>query len=773
MAGSDTTKDDDALDADKEAFEAAQDAADENYKAALDDFQFARLAEQWPLKIRRQRELDGRPCLTINRLPSFIRQVVNDARQNKPSINVHPVDSDADPETAEIINGLFRHIEQSSDADVAYDTALEHAVTGGFGYFGLNTRYASDDGFEQDLVIEAKPNCFSIYGDPASTAADSSDWNSAFELSSLTKKAFEARWKGADAVSFEGRGVGKTAETDGENITIAACWSRDKSIRMIVALSAPSLDADEGAVQQALPLLTENLIVDLKVFEANKALFDAIGVAMLGQPREVPSFKVTQRMCSGADVLETNAWAGKYIPIVPVYGEDINIEGKRHFRSLVRDAKDPQRMFNYWRTTSTELVALAPKTPFIGAVGSFVTDAEKWATANTETHAYIEYDPVPNGAPPQRQQFASMPAGAIQEALNASDDMKSIMGLHDASLGARSNETSGVAIMARQREGDVSSFHFIDNLSRAIRHAGRVGLDLIPTVYSTQRMLRILGPEGDAKVIRCAPGGQWSGPLVGNSPRCPQSQLLGMPSAAQSSQQSQGAPEGSQRDEANELARVFDLTVGKYDLVVTAGPSYTTQREEAASQMIELIRAYPSAAPIMGDLVAKNLDWPGAEEIANRFKAMLPHQLQGDNPEADALKAQVQQLAQVLGQAKAKITELETDASIEQQKVNVSKFDAETKRLGVEFGKAGAPIDPAQALPFVMASLVHILGQPDLIEAAQNGADPQTIMAALQQRMGQPPANDEPQPMSGGGGMIPPLQPPAPPMAPPATPPAA
>lgn len=756
MAAADTSKENDELDDLKEAFEAAQDAFNENYDAALDDFRFARLAEQWPYRIQRQRELDGRPCLTINRLPSFIRQVVNDARQNKPSINVHPVDSHADVETAEIINGLIRHIEQSSDADVAYDTSLEHAVTGGFGWFGINTRYATDDGFEQDIVIEAKPNCFSIYGDPTSTAADSSDWNSAFELSSYTKKAFEDRWDGADAVSFEGRGVGKTPEADGENVTVASCWTREKSARQIVALSAPAMDADPSAMGAASMLLPPNMVIDLKVYEANKDLFDAIGVRVLGQPRDVPSFKVTQRLCSGADVLETVPWAGKYIPIVPVYGEDLNIEGRRRLRSLVRDAKDPQRMFNYWRTVSTELVALAPKAPVIGAAGSFVTDADKWATANIETHAYIEYDPISGQPPPQRQGFPSMPAGAIQESLNASDDMKSIMGLHDASLGARSNETSGVAIMARQREGDVSSFHFIDNLSRSIRHAGRIILDLIPTVYSTPRMLRILGPDGDADAVRCAPNGQWpaGGPITANSPQPqpmaggPPMQPPGQPPVAAAAPAE--PPEGSPQDREAELSRVFDLTVGKYDLVVTAGPSYTTQREEAASQMIELVRAYPQAAPIIGDLIAKNLDWPGSEEIAQRFKAMLPAQLQGQDPQLQAAHAQLQQLATLLGQAKAKITEMETDKSLDAKELEIKEYDAGTKRLGVVVGKNGVAVDPAQVMPAVMASMMHILSQPDLIEAAQNGADPQAILAELQQRMGaQPPANGtQPPPMA-------------------------
>jgi hypothetical protein len=177
---------------------------------------------------------------------------------------------------------------------------------------------------------------------------------------------------------------------------------------------------------------------------------------------------------------------------MPVYGDEVMVDGKRYFRSLIRDAKDPQRMFNYWRTTTTELVALAPKAPFIGKKGTFKTDAAKWATANTQSHSVIEFD----SEMPQRQPFAGVPAGALQEALNSSDDMKSIMGIYDASLGARSNETSGKAIMARQREGDVSTFHFLDNMSRAIRHAGRIIIDLIPHIYQNDRIVRVLGEDG-------------------------------------------------------------------------------------------------------------------------------------------------------------------------------------------------------------------------------------------------------------------------------------
>ncbi|WP_374576875.1 portal protein [Phenylobacterium sp.] len=613
------------------AFDLAREHEAENRREALDDIRFARLGEQWPAAIRRDRELDGRPCLTINRLPAFIRQVVNDARLNKPSITCHPVDSSADPETAEVFNGLIRNIEQSSDAEVAYDTALDFAVTGGFGYFRINTRYASDEAFDQDLVIERVANPFSIYGDPASTAADSSDWNTAFVVDAMPKAEFAARWKGAEAFDWEADSYGGPADAwrEGDQVTVAEYWRREATTRSILALS-------------------DGQVVTQDIYEQQKAMFDALGVSVVGRPRQVPSHRVVQRIMSGAEVLETVDWAGKYIPIVPVYGEELHVDGRRRLRSLVRDAKDPQRMFNYWRTVSTELVALAPKTPFIGRKGAFETDAAKWASANTQTHAYIEYD---GPEPPMRQSFAGVPVGAIQEALHAGDDMKSIMGLHDASLGARSNETSGRAIMARQREGDVSTFHYIDNLSRAIRHAGRILIDLIPKVYSTPRVLRVLGPSGEAQMA-------------------PVNQRF----------QAQAADAAGQM---RQIEKIYDLGAGKYDVTVRSGPSFTSRREEAATQMIELIRAYPPAAPMIGDLLARNLDWPGADEIAQRLSAMLPAQIKGARPEVEQAQVQMAKLVQALQAAQQKIAALEQDGAHAAQRLEIEAFEAETNRMRV------------------------------------------------------------------------------------------
>lgn len=614
---------DDLLKDAREQFKRCEEAEHDNRIAALDDLKFARLGEQWPEAIKRQRELEHRPCLTVNRMPAFIRQVVNDSRQNKPSIIFHPVE-DGDVETAEIMNGLMRNIEYTSNADIAYDTAIDFAVSMGFGYIRVDTDYSYDDAFDQDIRILQVPNPFSVYGDPLSTSADGSDWKVAFVTDILKKKDFERQYP--DAEISDADGDGDALEWFGDDgIRIAEWWQKEDVPGKIVQLSNGIILASE------------------KYLEA-KDIYDMMGLVVTGE-RDTKTCKVTQRIISGSEVLETNPWAGKYIPIVPVYGDEVNVEGKRHFLSLIRFAKDSQQMHNFWRTASTELVALAPKAPFIGPKGSFDSDSDKWATANTATHSYIEFDPVEGQTPPQRQAFAGVPAGALQEALNASDDMKSIMGLYDASMGARSNETSGKAIMARQREGDVSTFHFIDNMTRAIRQVGRICGDLIPKVYNTQRMIRVIGEDGTNDQVKI--NGEFE-------------------------------KDGKQK--------IYDLTSGKYDLIVKSGPSFTTRREEAATQMMELLRAFPQAAPIIGDLIAKNLDWPGADEIAKRLKAMLPPNLQEQEggeeipPHIQQMieqgKAQMQQMGQAIQQLQQENEQLKQEKGNKQAELAIKQQES-------------------------------------------------------------------------------------------------
>lgn len=658
----------------RDKFQLAYDNESENRKMALEDLRFSRLSEQWDQKDLQDRARSRRPCLTINKLPSFIRQVVNEARQNKPEIKIHAIDSQADRETAKIFSGLIKSIEAHSSADVAYDTAIENSVSCGFGYWRVNIDYAYDDSFDLEIFIERIPNVFSVYADPHSMSVDGADWNCCFVVERLSKSEFERKYKGAEPVDWDVSGYSGLSYPwmQDDQVMVAEYWVRRE-------------------VSKDILLLSDGRVIDGLMWEQSSELLLASGITVVDQ-RTSMSHEVTQYIMSGAEVLETNEWPGKYIPIVPVYGDEVIVENKRYFRSLIRDAKDPQRIYNYWRSASTELVALAPKSPFIGRKGQFNSDIDKWLTANSESHAFIEYDGTPGEPPPQRQPFAGPPAGAIQEALNANDDIKAVMGIYDASLGIRSNETSGVAITARQRESDTSTFHYLDNLSRAIRHTGRILVDLIPKIYTPPRVVRVLGDSGAEELVQL---GQQN------------------PEALNMAQQ-------LQNEQNQNISRIYDLGIGRYDVTVASGPSFATLRERSAEQMIELIRAYPPAAGVIGDLLVRNLDWTESEEIEERLKSLLPQHMQGqDNPMIAQLTSQIQQLGQQLQQLQQDKSIDAQKVSIDMQKVMIDAYEAETKRLQV----MGPAMNPQQIQALVIQTVQNLLSSPDISPVQQSGVN--------------------------------------------------
>ena len=676
----------------KEQFAQALDAFEANQTRYEKDVKFGRMGEQWNADDIEERKNQGRPSLTINRMPSFIRQVVNDARQNKPSIKVHPFDDTADPDTAEVINGIIRNIEQVSKADLAYDTAIDCATSGGFGYFRIDLDYADDDTFDLDIRINRILNPLTIYPDAASTSADSSDWNYCFVTEMMPRDEFEDQYPNAEAIDWSPTHLDDNDQAwyDKDQVRVAEYWVREP-------------------INKTIYLMSTGDVVSEEIYNELQAEYEATGIELLNT-RETTSHKVTQYIMNGQEVLETNEWPGKYIPIVPLYGEEIFIDGERHFFSLIHFAKDAQTIYNYWRTTTTELVAMSPKTPWIGPAGAFDTDLDRWQNANTETYSYLEYD---GEVPPQRQPFAGPPAGALQEALNASDDMKSVMGLHDASMGAQSNEISGVAISKRVREGDTSTYHFIDNMARAIRHAGVIIVDLMPLIYSKPRMMRVLGEDGMAQTVAV------------NQPITEEQQML----------------QGQQMMEKFEaMSAIYDLTVGKYDVTVKAGPSYTTQREEARESMIALLQAFPQAASVTGDLVVDAMDWPNSDVFAKRLKALLPPGVADDrdDPRIAQMAQQMQGMEQVINQLMAdregKQAAIQVDREkliIDSRKVDIDYMQAETKRMEAEIKNKEADIKAAEAMredspnntPIMVKQMDNAMKEVALTQEAQIATD--------------------------------------------------
>lgn len=587
----------------RERFQLAQDAEFDIRDAALEDLRF-RIGDQWPEHLRAERAADRRPTLTVNRLPQFLKQICNEQRQNRPAIQVSPVDDHSDPETAEIMQGMTRHIEAQSSADVAYDTAFEFAATMGFGWFRILTDYCDEESFDLDARIEAIQNPFTVYIDPAAKRADRSDMQWAFVIEDILEADYKAQYPDSELAGLPDMGsIGDRAPAwlSGGFIRVAE-YFRIETQRRTLCLLADGSKAFEDELPEGVQVVRT-------------------------RPVDIPTVKWSK--INAVEELEASDFPSKYIPLVPVLGDEINVDGKRHLIGIIRYAKDAQRAYNYWTSAKTEMIALAPRAPYIGAEGQFEGHEAAWSAANSKNLAFLQYKRVGlNGelAPPPQRQNYEPPIQAISMALaQATDDLKATTGIYDASLGAQGNEQSGRAILARQQEGDTANFHFLDNLARSIRHCGRILIDMIPRVYDTPRVTRIIGEDQAAKTVQI------------NAPFA------------------QGGKE-----------KIFDLSVGKYDVTVAVGPSYASKRQQAVEAMLELTKAYPQLAEIAGDLLVSNMDWPGAKKIAERLKKLLPPQLQDEGDDgAPQIPPQAQkQLAEqggLIEQLTATLTELQNE----------------------------------------------------------------------------------------------------------------
>ncbi len=642
-----------------QAYEAAQ-RTDE-----LDDIRFVGLLQQWPEEIRRIREADpqgARPCLTVDKVNQYKNQIVNNIRMNSPSIKVRPVDDNADVEVAEVYQGIIRHIESESKADLAYDWASEGSVDSGLGFFRIVTEYIGSS-FQQEIKIKKIPNRFSVYRDPDSYEIDGSDQKECLITEMVTRKAFKKMYPNANQCEW----ASSTGDTD--------TWITENELRL-----AEYFYCDY--VKDELLLLESGDSVYLSEYEQRQEQLPII------DRRQAERKVIKWAKLSGNEVLEESEFAGSYIPIIPVFGIVTVVDGRMYWRGIVRGAKDPQRMYNYNRSTIAESLSLTIKAPFIGAVGQFKTASRRWQNANRVNYAYMEYDPVTtNGQlapPPQRQGFAGVPSGLLQDIETSEHDIQAGLGMYQASIGQDSNAKSGRALNAQRQQGDVATFHFPDNLAKSVAHAGRIIVDIIPKYYDTQRVIRILGEDGSQEFAQLDPS---------------------QPEAMREMRTDNG------------IKKIYNLGVGKYDVIATSGASFASKREEGAEFITQLVQTSPDLMPIVGDLLFKAMDMPYADEISERLKKMMPPQLQeqpegGESQEVQAVKQQAQQIIEQLNQqlqaAEQAMQEAEGEAQelaakaenaqgkneieaakleLDNKRVEIDAVRAETERLAVEKDK--------------------------------------------------------------------------------------
>lgn len=652
----------------------------DNANAAYEDLRFA-AGDQWPGDVERQRKAAGRPCLTVNMVPKFLRQVTGDIRQMRPAVRVIGVDDNGDMEKAEAYQDIIRYIERRSDASYAYFNAADSTVAAGIGYWRIETEYADDEENAQDICIGAVHDGVGVVIDPDSEHAVKLDATFAFIPVDFTWEAFKKKFPDSSTAGFTN--IDDWARNIGSSVYSSDVqWFTDKTIRVVEYFT---------------------------------------------RKREGKTWVVKRHLLNASEELEpAKVVPCKFIPLIPLVGEEVRIGAKIVRRGMVRLMRDPQRMYNYLYSTQAEVVALQPKAPFLVTMAQVEDHMDTWDKANTANLPFLPYDSDGNAPAPQRAQPPLASSGIELMMQQALEDMKAVTGLYDASLGARSNEQSGKAILARERQGDTGQYHFTESFMRALRLTGICLVDMIPRIYDTQRVLRVLGEDGainETKINQLVPSRKSKGQLID-----------------------------------------MDVTTGKYDVAVESGPSFNTRRDEAREGMTALLQGAPDLIPIIGDLFVGSQDWPEKDKIAKRLKTMLPPAIkQEEEEEAGEDEMGMGQPRQPSPQEIAQMQQMEAQQAAMQMEMQSKEMDLATKEAGVRKAQADAmkAETEAQRAQFEMqaammpqpapAPQVQIQADPRVDELAQQvamiGDAVQQIMMALQQP---PPMEPEPPPMDMG-----------------------
>lgn len=593
---------------------------------------------QWPNKIRINRDLDDRPCLTINKVRQHCLQIINDAKQNKPQIKIRPTGGKATYEGAQAFEGIVRYIEYISRAQTAYDTATMFQVQGGIGYWRVVTDYAGDDTFDQEIFIRRIKDPLTVYLDPDAQEADKSDMKIAFVFDDMLKEDFKASYPQWAHI------VGDAALGNGDG------WVDDKHIRVAeyfkVVEEEDKLYALEGPNGQTHIVRQSKLPDELKDFVVD---------VPANRIRAIKDNVVKWYLIAGSRVIEERTWPGRYIPIVSLIGEETVIEGQLDRKGHVRNLKDPQRMYNYWSSSAVEFVALQGKSPWVAPARAIEGLETYWGNANKTNHSVLPWNDLDDEGRPIAAPFRPTPpsmAPAYIEGMKVSaGEMEFVSGQYAPQMGEPSNERSGKAINARQRQGDRATYHFIDNLGVAIGYTGRILIDLIPKIYDTKRVIKMLAEDGTQDEITVDP---------------------------KSAMAFQAAQKKKQR-----VMSVFNPTMGKYGVEADIGPAYATKREEAFNAFTQLLAQSPQLVGTIGDLMFRFADFPGADKIAERLERLVPPNIKGEGPTSQMQKAAqlIQHLSGLLKTAQTQLTEEKSKSKSMAEKRDISAYDAITKRL--------------------------------------------------------------------------------------------
>lgn len=682
--------------------------------------------EQWDANVRARRQIAGLPMVTINKVHTHWLHVVNQMKANLPAITVKPTGDEATYESAQIYGSVIRNIQVESRASTAYKIAAQFQVGGGMGYWRLTTEYADDNSFDQVIRIKQVPDPLSVVLDNNIKAQDGSDAEWGFIFEDIPRDKAERKYpriklpvgggSNLDGVqSWIMKDAVRTAnyyEVETRKEWLYAITNDDGSTRFV---RESDMEANERALMAAASKEESDIVMRRRVDKKKVRLYVLVGEA----------------------IAEKGTWAGSYIPIIRVPGEEVVIEGRLDRKGLTRYQKDAQRAYNYNASASLEYGALQSKSPYIAPVEAIEGLENYWASANTQNHSYLPYNHADeNGNPipkPERQQPPSSAPAYLDGMQVAERELMMSSGQYEATFSEQGNEVSGVSITKRQKQGERVTYHFPDALNDALRYTGVQLIDLIPKVYDTRRVMRIMAEDGEEQTVVIDPKAQ---------------QALQMQEDSQ----------------LNRVRAIFNPSVGRYEVVVDAGPSYDTKREEAFEALTNLIVGNPAMAQVIGDLYMAVADFPIADKLRERMRNWInvtnPGVVgDGPSPQEQQLIQQLHAAADMIKQLQEALVEKESALDIENRRLDMeainhlalrmenerdavtSAFKAETDRIKAIFGA----LDPN-----ILGLIAEKLGA-EVLTAPNPGEDvnPPAIDPAAAYAMGLPAVTDSnPQPQA-------------------------
>ena len=636
----------------RDRFAFAREAWKKQFDYMEDDIRMLSPDCQWPEDVKLARS--GRPTYASDRLNAQVRQLVNAQRDGRPAVLVHACNSEADKDVANIYQGIIRHIEYESSGDLAYDEGSEWQIRAGLGFWRITTDYEDPLSMDQRLMLESINNPLNVLIDPTFKQIDGSDIGYAFVCEVLTEDEFKETYPDSEIANSSSsiwRSYARTLpdwfEGKGKSVLVVEYWCKEYKTETLYQLK------DRSGVKGSDMPKDKSLWADM--------LLTDVDGKPISRETQIPTIKCYK--LNGIEILEEKEWLGNYIPIIPIFGECLldTQTNLRLWSGIVRNGKESQMMLNVAKTSMVELIAKMPKAQFMGPRGFMGNRKNDWAQMNVSSPVGIEYEIVDDQGhelTEPKQLLAEPPIQGVMAFIQTvENDLKAESQMYDPSLGNKmSEEQSGIAIKHLQSAAAISNFHFSDNEKRAIRLTARMFVELIPKYYRQEKVMRIIGVDDKPSLVTI-----------------------------------NGTEESSAKNITKDgIAKIYNVTVGKFDVAVSSGPSYETKRQESLATLIDLADKDPVILQFCRDLIVGQIDSSISTELQERLQKSLPpniqppDQTQGPN-DPKALQAQLAQykdMVQKLTEALQQETVLADKVQQELQlKLKIAEMDRETQLL--------------------------------------------------------------------------------------------